>query len=73
MRRHERARCARSGRFPLPDGKRHRQVFLDGDLTGKLRVAGAVGDAEAALAQNAENFVAANLAADRQRYVVDGL
>ena len=59
-------------RGPLPDGKRHRQVLLDGDVAGKLRVAGAIGDAKAALPQNAENFVAADLAADRQCDVIDG-
>ena len=36
----------------LAHGKRQRQVFLDGDLAPELGVAGAIGDAEAAVPQD---------------------
>ena len=51
----------------LADRQRRGQVFLDRDLAMELVVAGAIGDAEAALAQDRHDLVAADHLAGRQR------
>ena len=55
----------------LAHGQRHRQIFLERHLAIELGVAGAIGDAEAALAEHAQDLVAADAAARRKRHVVD--
>ncbi len=55
----------------LADGERDRQVFLDRHLAIELRIARAIGDAEAALAQHGQDLVAADGAARGERHVVD--
>ena len=50
-------------RAVLAIGQRRRKVFLDRHLAIELKIARAVGDAEAALAQYGKDFVAPNLCA----------
>ncbi len=58
-------------RAVLADCQRRGQVFLDRDLAAELDVAGAIGDAEAALAQHRHDLVAADRLAGLKRHVVD--
>ena len=64
-------RARQHGVAVLADRERDRQVFLDRDFAVELDVARAIGDAEAALAEHRQHFVASDHLAGRQRDVVD--
>ena len=58
-------------RAVLADGERGRQVFLDRDVASQLAVDGTVGDAEAALAEDRDDAIAADMLVRPQRDMVE--
>ena len=58
-------------RAVLADGERGRQIFLDRDVAPQLAVDGTVGDAEAALAEDRDDAIAADMLVRPQRDMVE--